>query len=353
LPVPAPDRILLIQLGDIGDVVLTTPALKALHRQFPDCEISVAVREKAAGLLEEQPWVSRVITVAKSRDKWHRTLAGHCSFFLNLRRNHFDVAVDLRTGSRGTILTALSGARYKIGRLPAEGSFFRRILFSHTIRPSPEIELAEYAAQHNMNILAPLLVDETEAPAPELVVNPACIEEAQALMRVAGVPEEATIVAVHPFTLWKYKEWGTEKWKQVIKHLREKHRASVVVTGAPEDRSRAAELAGAFQEGVFNLAGKSPLGILPAVLRRCRLVVCVDTATLHIAAAVGTPTVGIFGPSRTAVWAPRGPSHIAAVKCLDCVPCGRKGCEDTGRSRCLDELGEGEVAALVDICLKS
>ncbi|HDR14800.1 MAG TPA: glycosyltransferase family 9 protein, partial [Desulfobacteraceae bacterium] len=222
---------------------------------------------------------------------------------------------------------------------------------THTVRPGPDIELIEYAAQHHINILAPLLVEPVEVPPPELVVTPARIEEAAAVMRGAGVPEGAQVVAVHPFSLWSYKEWAPEKWEQVIKHLKEKHRVSVVVTGAPEDQARATELAGGFRQGVFNLAGKTPLGLFPALLKMCGLVVGVDTAALHIAAAVGTPTVGIFGPSLTAVWAPQGPQHLVAVKSFPCVPCAGKGCNDAGKSCCLDELEPSDVTILIDRCL--
>jgi heptosyltransferase-3 len=347
-PIPAPARILLIQLGDIGDVVLTTPAIKLLRRRFPDSEITVVLRDKAAGLLEEQPWINNVIPVAKKKEPWHKAAAFHTCFFLNLRRKRFDTAVDLRTGCRGAVLAVLSGARYRIGRLSADGSFLRRMLYTHTVQPDPDIELFEYAAQHHINILAPLLGDPVKAPRPELVVSPARIEEAAVVMQAAGLPEGAPVVAVHPFSLWSYKEWAPEKWKQVIKHLREKYRVLVAVTGAPEDKTRAAELVNGFRQGVFNLAGKTPLGLFPALLKMCTLVVGVDTAALHIAAAVGTRTVGIFGPSRTAVWAPGEPDHLTAVKSFPCVPCAGKGCENTGRSRCLDELPAREVTILIE-----
>ena len=347
-PVSDPGRILVIQLGDIGDVVLTTPALKVLSRLFPGSEITVALRDKTAELLEGQSCVSRVIPVRKTSEPWYRKVLGNASFFLNLRRSRFDTAVDLRTGSRGTILAVLSGAERRIGRYTTPGCFWRRFFFTDLVRPEPAVELLDYAPRHHLNIIQPLLDGPVEAPTPELAVSPASVEKAREILAASGVPEGRPVVAVHPFSLWRYKEWGDDKWKAVIEHLKGRHRVSIAVTGAPEDRDRASEMVGRFREGVYNLAGKTPLGLFPALLEACRLVVGVDTAALHIGAAVGTPTVGIFGPSRTAVWAPRGAIHKVAAKSLPCVPCARKGCEDSGESMCLEELEANEVTDLID-----
>ncbi len=347
-PVPDPRRILLIQLGDIGDVVLTTPALKVIKRALPGSELTVALRGKASMLLEDQPWVDGVIPVSDGSKKKSRSLSAVGSLFLALRRGRFDLAVDLRTGSRGMFMAALSGAKYKIGRISGSEPWYRRKLFTHNVRPDPEKELRQYAPQHSLNVLEPLLGEPRKAPSPELTVAESRFDEALALRRSLGIPEERPVVAVHPFSLWPYKEWGDDKWKSVIEHLKERHRVSVIVTGAPEDRARAAEMVGGFREGVFNLVGKTPLNLLPALFKTCKLVVGVDTAALHIAAAVKTPTVGIFGPSLTAVWAPRGPGNHTAVSKLSCVPCARRGCADSGWSQCLEELEATEVTELLD-----
>jgi len=352
-PIPDPRRILLIQLGDIGDVVLTTPALKVLKRKFPGSAVIVALRDKASELLEDQPWVDGVIPVSNIPKPGSRSFTNRASLFLTLMRGRFDVAVDLRTGSRGMFIAVLSGAGHRIGRIASRKSFWRRKLFTHIVMPRPERELHEYAPRHNLNILEPLLGEPVEAPPPELAVSSLRLHEVRALTRAAGVPDGAQAVALHPFSLWPYKEWSPEKWKSVIEQLKERHRIPVIVTGAPEDRARATEMAGGFREGVFNLAGKTPLGLLPALFKMCRLVVGVDTAALHIAAAVKTPTVGIFGPSRAEVWAPKGPQHITMSSPSPCVPCAMKGCRDEGKSLCLEELEAEKVVAAVNRSLNN
>ncbi|RLB31511.1 MAG: hypothetical protein DRG87_02270, partial [Deltaproteobacteria bacterium] len=99
---------------------------------------------------------------------------------------------------------------------------------------------------------------------------------------------------------------------------------------------------------VYNLAGKTTIGELAGVLKKCNLVIGIDSATIHIAAAVGTPTVSIYGPSAPVNWAPLGEQHLVIFKDLPCVPCRQKGCNHSGVSRCLQELEVGEVIEVLD-----
>jgi heptosyltransferase-3 len=122
----------------------------------------------------------------------------------------------------------------------------------------------------------------------------------------------------------------------------------VVVTGSAAERSRAEALTDACRGKAVNLAGRTSIGELAALLSLCRLFVGVDTAALHIAAAVGTPTIGIFGPTSPVSWAPRGALHRIVTKDLPCVPCRQKGCFNQEASRCMDELSFEAVRPVLD-----
>ena len=160
------------------------------------------------------------------------------------------------------------------------------------------------------------------------------------------------MVAVHPFSLWKYKEWDIAEMARLLDHIQTRYHCNLVVTGAPNERERAADLVGKCREKPYNLAGKTSIGELPAVIQACRLFIGVDTAALHMAAAVGTPTVGIFGPSSWTNWGPRGRDHLMVKKGLLCQPCSQKGCEGSERSRCLEELTAEEVFQRIAKTLK-
>ena len=336
--------VLLIQLGDIGDVVLTMPAIRALRRRFPDNELIVFVRGPARELAEDSPWIDGVISVDKKRRTFCQGIAYQVRFLKALRSPHFSLAIDLRTGSRGAVAAFLSSAPYRIGRFSDQGPFWRNRLFTHLVRP--ENELLQYAPEHHLNILAPLELH-MEDPLPALTIPESRRARAQTILREAGIEDRRPIAAVHPFSLWQYKEWRPSEWSVLIRDLTTKWGFSVIVTGSSAERVRAEDVTKGVSGQAFNLAGKTSIGELAAVLRRCDLFVGVDTAALHMASAVGVPTVGIFGPSSPVTWAPRGERHCVVTKGMSCQPCRQKGCQGTERSRCLDELtAEGVIAAM-------
>jgi len=335
-------RILLIQLGDLGDVVLTLPVIRALRDHYPESRLALAVREKAKDLLTDCPWIDHLISIRHMEQGPVKTVRYQTAFFRALRASRYDLAIDLRTGTRGAILSYLSGAPHRLGRFADDGRLWRNRLFTHLVRPPADKELEQHASSHGLNILSPLHVV-VKDPVPRLTVSETNRENARRILQETGVSPERPLLAVHPFSLWPYKEWRASRWSRLLGDLGEKGRYTVIVTGSPEERHRAQSIAAASRVPVFNLAGKTPLHVLPAVFQCCRLVIGVDTVALHLAAAVGTPTIGLFGPSSPVIWAPRGKGHAVVTKAYACVPCRKKGCEDSGVSRCLNELSLDET----------
>jgi predicted lipopolysaccharide heptosyltransferase III len=338
-------RILLIQLGDIGDVVLTIPSIRALKENHPHSRTFVLVRRTARELIEGLPWVEGVISVDKDKRKFSDEIIYQKDFLLRLRKRRFEVAIDLRTGTRGAILSMLSGARLRIGRHANDGRLWRNRLFTHLVKPENEME--QYSALHSLNILAPFNVT-TKDISPELIVPKEREKRAENIIKEEQVLPDEPLVALHPFSRWGYKEWPGENYVTVIDHLRSRYVVSIIITGSIHERERVAHIVRKCKTGVYNLAGKTSLGELAAVLKKCSLLIGIDSAPMHIAAAVGTPTVTIFGPSSPTNWAPRGEQHNTVCKDLPCVPCRQKGCNGSEVSRCLDELSAEEVIPIVD-----
>ncbi len=337
--------ILLVQLGDIGDVVLTTPTIKALKENCPHSKIFILVRRNARELIEDLPCVDGVISVDKDWRKFSEEIIYQKDFLLGLSKQRFEVVIDLRTGTRGAILSLLSGARLRIGRYAEDGRLWRNRLFTHLVKP--ENEMQQHSALHSLNIVAPFDVTARDS-SPELIVTKEREIRAEDILEREQVPSDKPIVAIHPFSRWSYKEWPAENYIALINHMGSKHAASMVITGSAEERGRVAHIVKESKADVYNLAGKTSIGELAAVLKKCSLLVCIDSAPMHIAAAVCTPTVTIFGPSSPTNWAPRGEGHDIICKDLPCVPCRQKGCNDSEVSRCLDELGVEEVIPIVD-----
>ncbi|PIP37722.1 MAG: hypothetical protein COX20_00740 [Desulfobacterales bacterium CG23_combo_of_CG06-09_8_20_14_all_52_9] len=339
--------ILLIQLGDIGDVVLSLPVLVALKRHFAECDIWMCVREKARGLLEHIPEIEGAISVDAAPRPTMRALDHHLQWILNLWRRRFALVLDLRTGSRGTVIACLSGAPFRIGRLDHGRQGMRKWGFTHLVQPDPDREKGQYAVKHHLNILAAVGVPPAEER-PTIRILREKEAEIRAFLTKEGISQERPLVAVSPFSLWRYKEWKADGWIRLMADLVKNRGVSVVVTGSPEERERAQTLVGGMSKGIFNLAGKTRIQMLPALFKACRLYIGVDSGSLHVASAVGTPTVALFGPSSTVTWAPRGIRHLIVSKDMSCIPCRKKGCGDCGISRCLEELTISEVLKVVN-----
>ena len=145
-------------------------------------------------------------------------------------------------------------------------------------------------------------------------------------------------ITLNPFSRWQYKEWSYEKWEQIIDWLREEYGISTVIVGAPGERKKSIDIVSKCKGQIFNLTGKTTLDELAGVLSLSSLHVGVDSAAPHIAAAVGTPTITIYGPSEWLVWAPLGEIHSVVTPDRDCAPCHQKGCDGSGTSKCLEEL---------------
>jgi len=334
--------LLLIQLGDIGDVVLSLPALRALKRHFKDTPVWMCVREKVRGLLEDVPELAGVLSVDETRRSLPAAVGYQWKWIRNLRRRQLGLVLDLRTGSRGTFIAILSGAAIRIGRLDHGKQRLRRRCFTHLVRPDPDSEKDRYATVHHLHLLTGVGI-----PAPEalqrLRVPPEKTVRIESLLRREGVPPDQSRIAVSPFSLWSYKEWPEAAWIRLMAHLSQHLKLRVLIIGSSEERRRGEALVRAFPEGISNLAGKTLIGELPALLQSCRLFIGVDSGPLHVAAAVGTPTVSLFGPSPAAIWAPRGKEHRVVSKTWPCIPCREKGCQGSGISRCMDAITVNEV----------
>ncbi len=333
-------NILLIQLGDIGDVLLSFPAIRALKENFPRADVFVAVREKAKELIEECPWAAGVISVKEEKRSWTEELSYQARFFSGLRAHRFDLAIDMKAGDRAAFLALLSGAKQRVGIYAYDGKLWRNRVFTHLALPDQPP--GRHMAEHYLSLLDEFGI-RTDHVWPELVPSEARLREARDLLKKEEVPTDRPVIALQPFSLWPYKEWGAKKYAGLIRWLISHYRVSVIVTGSGDERAKADAMMNECPPNTVNLAGKTPIGILPAVFRLCKLFIGVDSAGMHIAAAAGIPTVSIFGPSSSMDWAPRGERHLVVRKDLPCVPCQQKGCEGSGVSRCLDELTLEEV----------
>lgn len=311
-------RILISRMKFIGDVVLTTPVIRSLRDAFPDAYIAYMADTHAASLLEQNPHLNEIIPFDFARPTWRE----QPRVAALLWRRHFDLAIDLFGNPRSALLTFLTGARTRVG-LDRPG---RGRLFTVRVHDTPGFKTA---VGFHMQFLHAIGVPQT-SDRTEIFLTDG--ERAMGRRLLDGVgPGSGAVVALHPGATWPAKKWLPEGFAAVARRLRERQGMHVVLTGGPNDAGvlrRVQEAAGVALPVFANL----PLRQLAALLSQCSVCVANDSGPMHIAAAVGTPTLGIFGPGEENIWFPysQNEGHIALRHDVACHPCHLDFCNREG-----------------------
>jgi ADP-heptose:LPS heptosyltransferase len=282
------ERILVVRLSSLGDVVLATPALRAIRAGFPAAEIVVAVERRFAALLRRNPRIDRLIEAESGP-------AGTLRALLESRRAlraepRFDLAIDLQGLRRSAIWVYASRARLRAGR-------GRPRPFWHcAITP----DLRRHAVLVGAELLERIGIPVGD-PDPELEIDPSADARLVRMLAGAGLAERGFVV-VHPCSRWRSKDWPAERWGALVEWLTAERRVPVVVSGGPGEETIGRRIAAS---GAVSLAGALALDESLCLFRRARFLVCGDTGPMHAAAALGTRVVALFGPTlpeRTGPW---------------------------------------------------
>ncbi|MEN6374941.1 MAG: glycosyltransferase family 9 protein [Smithella sp.] len=334
-----PNRILIIQLGDIGDVVWGIPAYCSVKLAHPQAELFLLTREPFGDLLLDDPHITRVFQVKKN-------LRDALSLLWQLRKLLLDLVIDLRADDRGAYTSFFSGAKMRAA-LFYPGLSWRNRFFTHLVDPEPAKARVLGAAEQSLKIIRGLGIKE-ETSVPRITVSAESEQRVHQIVAAEKIVAKKGWVSINPFSRWSYKEWGMEKWRQLVSSIWEKYGLPSLIVGSQEERERAAELFRNTPSPIYNLAGKTSLKEITALLKMSRLHIGVDSAAPHIAAAVGTPTITIYGPSDWRDWAPPGEKNKVVLPDMNCSPCHQKGCEGSGLSRCLETIDAYQVMAAVE-----
>ena len=366
-------NILIVKLSAIGDVIHTLPALAALRRLYPVADITWVVEEAAADLLAGHPALNRVIVSCRktwmkeiSRGRIAAPLKEMHAFFKALRSRPYDLVIDFHGLLKSAVIVALSGGRRKLGYDSLQE--FSSLFYDEKI---PE-EMGKHAVDRYLDFVRHLAEERKDgavclAAPPEFTI---AIEEEQR-SRVAAMLDENTamllshgtgdrpgaetksggegmqqgkprFMAINPVALWETKLWEDEKFAELGDRLRVEFGIGIVLTGGeagPLDRIRSW-----MKTEAVNLGGRTTLRELACLYRQAALIVTTDSGPMHLAAAMGTPVVALFGPTDPARTGPYGPGHRVIRRELPCMPCFRKHCEDP---RCMKEISVNEVFSAV------
>lgn len=335
-------NILLIQLGDIGDVVWTTPGIRAVKNSIPGAKVSIMVKDHFGGLLAADPSIQKILEIKRYPGNIFKQTLGHLSFLKQIRKERFDLAVDLRLGDRGAFMAFATGAPMRMTMHHTEGlPWWRNMLFTHAAIPA-DLPPERGAAEQSLRILRVLGMD-TNDKIPRLWVSDSIKKRIQEILSQEKADGLSHWITINPFSRWPYKEWVDSCWVEIMNWLWRDFAIPIIIIGSQEERQKAEALIRQCDAKAFNFAGLTTLAELAGLLSQSLLHIGVDSAAPHIAAATGVPTVTIYGPSSWFDWAPQGEEHRVIVSEMPCVPCHRKGCDGSGQSRCLDTLRPDQV----------
>lgn len=336
-------RVLVWKLSALGDLVLATPSLRAIRRQFPASPITLVVGRPLYDAVARCPYVNEVLVYDPTRKD--RTWLGKWRFIRVLARGAFDVSLDLQNSRFTHLAAALAGARIRIGYARR----WKRLLTQPV--PLPKGPLSPVAHQHRLLTAAGVAPD-----GEHLEVWPSPLDEQRAdeLLREWGVDAAKPLVGIHPggSARWNTKRWETDRWAALCDRLAEQG-MQVVMTGSPAEAGLGKQLLRLTKSKPIVAAGKTRLMELACLIRRFQVYVTLDSAPLHLAAAVGTPAVALFGPTDPARHVPPSPSLRVIKKDVFCSPCYSTRCR-TITHACMKRITVEEVEkAIHELCESS
>ncbi|HEY6721335.1 MAG TPA: putative lipopolysaccharide heptosyltransferase III [Burkholderiales bacterium] len=346
-------RALVIQLRHHGDVLLTSPVFTVLKNHAPALEIDALVYAETREMLDLHPAIARVHVV---RRDWKEAgalarLAHEWRLFTALRERGYDLIVHLSEHPRGAWLARSLGARYAVAPNFARKPRLWKKSFSHLVPLPPHAR--RHRVDINLDALRRIGIQPGEDERRLLLVPGEDAERSvEALLAGQGLAAR-NFIHFHPGSRWQFKCWPPERTAELVDTLARRGER-VVLTAAPDERELEliAEIRKRTSTPIADFSGKLTLKQLAALSARAKLFVGVDSAPMHIAAAMQTPVVALFGPSGELEWGPwRVPHRIVASGEYPCRPCGNDGCGGGKVSECLTRLPVEAALAAVDSLL--
>ena len=337
-------KILIIRLSAIGDVVHTLPAVHLLKKHLPGCRITWVVEEAAAELIEGYEGIEAVIV--SKRKSWLQALrtgsaAAACkeaaAFVRELRRDEYDLVLDFQGLFKSGLLAGLARGKRTIGFAHArEGAAF------FYTEEAPEPEFNKHAITRHMGLVRYCGITDDATVFSPLWGQ----QEQESVRRLLGphAPDSAgPLIVVHPCAAWPTKCWNAAHVAAVCDRLQKKYDARIVFAGSAAEHILVSSIIAGMTEPALSLAGRTTLRELACLLASSSLMVAMDSGPMHLACAVGTPVVALFGP--TAPWrtGPFGSRHSVIRKELACSPCYKKKACPLGHHRCMADITVEDV----------
>ncbi len=325
-------RILLIRLRRIGDVVMTTPAITTIREGFPSAKVTYVIDDPYRELVEGHPALDRIIILPEKLGV--REFLDHIR---RIRQDNYDVVIDFHGGPRAWLLTLFSGARLKVGYKIKHKSF----IYDITLPREPEKGYF-HSVENHINLVKALGLNPLSSP--PMSLPPSKKSELDKIQRVLqeNALENTKIIVLHISAGNAFRDWGTERLVRLIGLLSQTSRVRIILVGSSEDLQAEQEITEACEASLISMVNRLNLWELRDLISVASLFVGPDSGPMHIAATTNTPIVAYFGPTLPAHFGPWKARSTVIEKDFDCRPCRQRQCIHKD-FRCLRTISPEEV----------
>ncbi len=320
-------RILLIRFGSIGDVVLTTPAIRAVRGAFPDAYIAMLVGDRSADVISANPHLDEVIIFRREVKVFSETRRAAAM----LRERNFDISVDMQRKFRSSLLAYRSRARLRVG-YHRPGGFLCTVKLPRSDR---------HIVDQNLDLLKPLGISEADRE-PEIFLSDEDRDYANGVFQSQGLTEKSPIIGMFPGAGSPSKCWPVERFAAIGNLAAEEFNAQLMIFGGPGEADIVDNVAQNMKTHAVLMKDIITLRQLGAMIEKCDLFLSNDTGPMHISVAVKTTTIGLFGPGDHVRFHPIGKKHALIRGDVPCGPCKQftGKCKD---SICMEAITVDEV----------
>ncbi len=332
----------------MGDLILITPALRALKQQYPDSHLTLVVAQHNVSLLSAWKYIDEIlpVDVPFQRSFSFSDILGFARFLFSLTSRRFDQVWNFQFNARSYLIEVFTQRSWR-KKIHALKNLSSVIFLPPSVRGRKRQK--GYPVDMSLEELkkAGIPIAGTQL---EFFFFPEEREEAESFL--CGIPSDAVIIGINPGVNWESKRYPEERYAEVANRIIEEYGAYIVIFGGPDDvqKAKMVEEKIRYSDRVRNLAGKTrTMNIAVGVLAHCRLCITNDSGLMHCAAAVGIPTISIFGGTHPSLHAPRGPNHIALFggNDLPCAPCYRYHCTYSINRACLHSITPESILSAV------
>lgn len=339
-------RILIVRTDRIGDVLLSTPVIKALRDNYPNAYIAMMVSPYAKDIVKGNPYLDKVIIYDKNHK--HKSWLRSIKFALNLKKERFDLVIILHPTNRVHLVTFFAGIPRRIG-------YDRKLGILLTDRIKHTKQLGEkHELEYNLDLVRYLGI-ESQDKSLFMPIKPESEKWVSELFDREGIKDTDRLLTLHPGASCPSKIWPQERFAKVCDRLVEKYGFKVLIIAGPKDTKIAQALSKNIHYPAINLAGRTSVSQLASILKRCQLFISNDSGPVHIASAVGTPVISIFGRNQKGLspkrWRPVGKKDRILHKEVGCIECLAHNC--VKEFACLKAITVDDILDVADSILQS